>query len=722
MSSVSDASGWKVVWCCLAVLGWSCAIAADGPLVVEDAAERSRLPESVVVPAAPVSELTPANGWPSAGDYRGWSRSLGGPSANRFSMHDQITRDNVNRLAVAWVYRSGDGKGNVQCNPIEVDGVIYTSTAGRGLAAVDARTGRERWRTDLGMKLSGGADAPARRGILHLAGEGRRGARLLFPAGGGVMAVDPRDGRRIESFGDGGWTRLPAGSTAGGAVCGRVLVVPGYEKDVYGVDVESGRILWTFNTVPGAEERGGETWVNGRSNNAANCWGGIAMDEPRGIVYFTTGSPKPNFDGTQHHGDNLYSNCLVALRAETGAYLWHVQEIRHDIWDLDMPAPPNLVTVEREGRKVDAVAAVSKTGVTLLVDRVSGRHLFPHRLRRAPTSLLPGERTAAYQADPELPERFARHEFRREDITERTPEARSFVERQLARARMGWYEAFELNRPTVFYSTHGGAEWTGAAFNPLSGRLYVTVNHRPSVTTVFRDDDPKPVVPMSEGEKVYQTLCAACHGKDRTGVGGAPPLRGLRHHAEDGAVRTLLKTGRGLMPPQPGLEGASLDALLDFLMCRDRGKGLVEGETVRYGSDGYRKLDDHEGYPGVKPPWGSLACLDLNTGRRQWQVVLGEHEELTAKGVPKTGTHNFGGAMVTAGGVVFASGTMDSRVYAFDAADGRELWSAKMPFAGSAPPMTYVAGGRQYVLVPATGGGKTGMPSGDAWVAFALPE
>lgn len=638
-------------------------------------------------------------------------------------MHDQIGRENVGKLRTAWIYRSGDGKGNVQCNPIEVDGVLYTPTAGRGLVAIDARTGIEKWRTDLGMRLSGGADAPARRGILYCSGEGMGGPRLLFPAGGGVMAVDPRDGRRIASFGEGGWTRLPAGGTAGGAVSGRILVIPGYEKDVYGVDVETGRIVWTFNTVPGAGEKGGETWLNGRSSNAANCWGGIALDEPRGMVYFTTGSPKPNFDGTGHLGDNLFSNCLVALNARTGTYLWHVQEIRHDIWDLDMPAPPNLVTVAREGRRVDAVAAVSKTGVTLLVDRVTGRHLFPHRLRRAPVSMLPGERTAPYQPDPELPERFARQEFLREDVTNRTPEARAFVERQLARARMGWYEAFELNRPTVFYSTHGGAEWTGAAFDPVQGRLYVTVNHRPSLTTVFRDDDPKPVVPMSEGEKVYQTLCAVCHGKDRTGVGGAPPLRGLRHHADDGVVRMLLRTGRGLMPPQPGLEGAPLDALLDFLMCRDRGKGLIAGgEMVRYGSDGYRKLNDHEGYPGVKPPWGSLACLDLNSGRKQWQVVLGEHEELTAQGVPRTGTHNFGGAMVTAGGLVFASGTMDSRVYAFDAIDGHELWSSKLPFAGSAPPMTYVVDGRQYVVVPATGGGKTGMPSGDAWVAFALPD
>jgi quinoprotein glucose dehydrogenase len=274
----------------------------------------------------------------------------------------------------------------------------------------------------------------------------------------------------------------------------------------------------------------------------------------------------------------------------------------------------------------------------------------------------------------------------------------------------------------VFTSTHGGAEWTGSAVDLAHGRLYVTSNHRPNIITVFRDDDPAPAKPMTAGEQTYLTFCAACHGPDRRGLGHAPPMRGLRHRMNDEQVKEIWKSGRGSMPPMPHLTPEQQGPLLDFLMCRDRGTtAKVEGGPPKYSFDGYRKLEDQQGYPGVKPPWGTLACIDLNTGRKLWQVPLGEYPELTALGIPRTGTENFGGATVTAGNVVFASGTKDGRIYAFDATTGAEVWSATLPFVGSTSPMTYAVDGKQYVVIPATGGGKLNVPAGDAWVAFALP-
>ncbi len=604
-----------------------------------------------------------------------------------------------------------------------VDGVFYTPTPGRQIAAVDAATGKELWKADVGLAKAGGFEVPARRGLLYWAGDATNGPRLIFPGGRAAIAIDAKTGKLIESFGSGGRVAMPAGATAGGAVWQNVLVMPGYDRDVYGFEVVTGKTLWTFKTVPDEGQVGGDTWVNGRSSNAANCWGGIALDEPRGIVYITTGSPKPNFDGTRHVGDNLFCNCLVAIKVATGEYLWHVQEIRHDIWDMDLPAPPNLVTVERDGKKYDAVSAVSKTGVTLLVDRVTGKHLFPYRLRRAPTSKLPGEVTAPYQPFPELPEPFSRVDFGKDDITTRTPEAKAFVELLVSRANYGWYVPFELNKATVFTSTHGGAEWTGAAVDLPHGRLYVTTNHRPNIITVFRDDDPAPAKPMTAGELTFMTFCAACHGPDRRGLGHAPPLRGLRHRMKDDEIRAIWKTGRGSMPPQLALTPEQQQPLLDFLLCRDRGPAaaVIDNGPPKYSFDGYRQLLDQEGYPGIKPPWGSLACIDLNSGKKLWQVPLGEYPELTAKGIAKTGTENFGGAIVTAGNVVFASGTKDGRIYAFDATSGAELWSAVLPFVGSTSPMTYDVAGKQYVVIPATGGGKLNAPAGDAWVAFALP-
>jgi quinoprotein glucose dehydrogenase len=503
-----------------------------------------------------------------------------------------------------------------------------------------------------------------------------------------------------------------------------VFVLPGYHGDVFGYDVATGALLWTFHTIPREGEFGHETW-SGRAQGA-NCWGGMALDEQRGIAYVSTGSPKPNFSGNHHTGDNLFANCVIALDALTGKRLWHFQEIRHDIWDLDIPAPPNLVTITREGKRVDAVAQVTKIGNTLLLDRVSGKPIFPFRLKRAPTSKLPGERTAPYQPAVEFPEPFARQVFSRADITTRTEEAQEFIAGRIASANFGFFEPFEEGKPSVFYGIHGGAEWTGAAADLATGFLYVSANELPSIITVFRADDEPPRDPKNPtlGEKLYHQHCASCHGADRVGVGTAPPLRGLRHRSKDADVIALVKNGRNLMPAAAPMSDAELQALVDFLFVRDRTQPASTARPAKpaYTYNGYPKLLDQEGYPGSKPPWGTLNCIDLNTGKLRWKVPLGEHPELTASGVPKTGTHNFGGPIVTASGLVFCAGTVDGKIRAFDAQTGAELWEHPLPRGGYAPPATYEVNGRQYVVIAASGGGKLGGPTGDAWVAFALPE
>jgi quinoprotein glucose dehydrogenase len=565
--------------------------------------------------------------------------------------------------------------------------------------------------------------------LVYWAGDAGTPPRLFVGCGAWVYALDPATGLSVAAFGESGRAAMAQGTTAAGVIYRDVLVMPGLEGDIYGFDVRTGARRWTFHTIPKPGEYGSDTW-EGEDRDGAHCWGGLSLDEERGLVFASIGAPRPDFIGVGRKGDNLFSNCLVAIDALTGERRWHFQNVRHDLWDLDNPAPPNLVVVDRAGLKVAAVAAVTKTGATLLLDRVTGQPLFPFRLRRAPASTLPGETAAEYQPDPELPEPFSRPDFRMSDVTDLSPEAAAYVSGQVARASFGWFMPFTEGRPTLFRSSRGGAQWTGAAVDPHRGLLYVNSNHLLSSVTIVRNDELErdPRFPPSAGERTYQQWCAACHGPTRRGVGMAPSLLGLRHRITDAEIVHVIGSGRGAMPPMPAVPSGEIPALIDYLMRRNQPPTVrpAAGSSIAsrhsdYIATGYLFVRDAEGYPGVKPPWGTLSCLDLNTGRIRWQVPLGHYEELLRRGLPPTGTENFGGPTLTAGDLVFCAGTPDRLIRAFDATDGRELWSAPLPWGGYAPPAVYMAKGRQFVVIAATGGGKLGGETGDAYVAFALP-
>lgn len=691
---------------------------------LEDPAARAALPEYTYLPAARPDELTPA-ATIDPEPFRHWTRSQGENGARRYSSLRQITRDNVRDLEVAWTYRSGDGAVNIQCTPIMVDGLLYGPTPGRAIVAIDAVTGIERWRVQLDKRGNRLQDLPARRGLVYWPGDREHPARILFGAGEWIHAVDPKTGRPTPGFGEAGRTPLPTGATTAGVVYRHVFVVTGVTGDIYGYDVRSGALLWRFHSVARGEEFGAETWNDPQAG--ANGWSGLSLDDQRGIAYIALGAPRPDMVGVGRLGDNLFSNCVLALDVLTGRRIWHFQDVRHDIWDLDVCAPPNLVTIEKEGRRVDVVTCMAKSGHLFVLDRLTGQPVFPVRLRRAPVSRLPGEHTAPYQPDPELPEPLSRSEFHPDMITDRTPEAREFVEKVVARSNYGFFEPFTEGKPTLFIGSRGGAEWSGAAVDVPTGRLYVTSNRWVSKITVIANDERErdPRHPPSAGEKLYGQHCAACHGPTRLGLGVAPPLIGLKARLPEADVLELIAKGRGVMPPNPVLTAGEKRDLLDFLYRRNQPPSRGAGAGApKYVFDGFHFLVDHEGYPGIKPPWGLLNCYDLATGKALWRVPLGELEELTRQGVPLTGSQNLGGASVTAGGLVFVAGTEDERLRAFDADTGRELWRAKLPFAGSAAPMTYEVGGRQYVVVTATGGGRVGGKSGpgDAYVAFRLKD
>ena len=679
----------------VAVLAWSAAQA----------------PEYRTIPAAADGELTPSLNSAPTGHIT-WYRSNGDDASTRYSSLRQIDARNVKNLKVAWIYHSNDGPGNIECNPVIANGVMYAPTSGEHVVALDAATGHELWRFTPDGR-------PALRGLVYWPGDHDMGPRLFFSAGDWLYALDPKDGHPMASFGKDG--RVRARSVVAPAVYQHILLLACWNV-VRAFDVESGSPIWSFSLIPRPSEFGGDTWD--RPGYGANTWGGMSLDQDRGIAYVSTGSPHPNYLGMHHAGDNIFSDCVVAIDAKTGKRIWHFQEIRHDIWDLDIPAPPNLVTVVRNNRRYDAVAQVTKIGNTLLLDRLTGKPLFPFRLRRAPASDLADEHTAEWQPDLELPQPFAPQQFALNDVTDITPEAHSFVVKSLTNADFGWFRPFEDGRPLVFYGMLGGAEWTGAAFDPSSSLLYVSANKLPWVVSISRTQLlPRRNPPLTPGNTTYLSYCAYCHGPERDGAGMGPPLFTLPGSTRDQHVVDDIRHGIGAMPSVP-VPQDKIPALLDFLFERDLQDASVDrsaGRRMTYKFDGYHPLVDQDGRPGVKPPWGTLNAINLNTGRIEWSVPLGEYDDLGAKHIPKTGTLNFGGAMATAGGLVFCAGTLDLKIRAFDSLSGAELWSYKLPFGGYAPPATYEAGGRQYVVIGATGGGKLGGKLGDAYVAFALP-
>lgn len=719
----------------LAALAFAASRFCAAPTVdtIEDPAARAALPEFQYLPAAKPADLAPASPLDLA-PFATWPRSQGDNGSRRYSTLAQITRANVKDLAVAWTFRAGDGAANVQCTPIIVAGVLYAPTPGKSLVALDAATGTELWRRPLidaptkSQNTNRLQDVPARRGLVYWPGDAENPARLLVGAGDWLYALDPKTGAPLPSFGTAGRVSIPTGATASGVVFKNVFITTGLTGDIFAFDVRTGQNLWRFRSVARDTDFGAETWDSPRAG--ANGWSGLSLDDQRGIAFIALGAPRPDMIGVERTGDNLFSNCVLALDALTGKRLWHFQDVRHDIWDLDVCAPPNLVTITRDGRRVDVVTSLSKSGHLFVLDRVTGQPVFPVRLRRAPTSTLPGERTAPYQPDPELPEPISSMAFSPDRITDRSPEARDFVQKQVDRAAFGFFQPFVDGRPLLFTGTRGGAEWSGAAVDVPTGRLYVTSNHLISKITVFANDEKErdPKFPPSAGETLYAARCAACHGPSRQGLGMVPPLIGLKARMNDAAIQEILAKGRGVMPPNLVPDPAEQTALIDFLLRRNQppsrkgGGGIGAGDNPRYIFDGFGFLNDPEGYPGIKPPWGLLNCYDLSTGKILWRSPLGEIPALAKKGVPTTGAQNLGGASVTAGGLVFVAGTADEKFRAFDADTGAELWSYKLPFAGTAAPAIYEVAGRQYIVITATGGGKVGSPTGDAYVAFALPR
>jgi quinoprotein glucose dehydrogenase len=495
-------------------------------------------------------------------------------------------------------------------------------------------------------------------------------------------------------------------------------------------DVRTGRIRWTFHTIPHPGEFGYDTWPKDAWQRAggANAWSGITVDHGRGLVFLPTGSAAFDFWGGNRHGANLFANCLLVLDAATGRRVWHYQFVHHDIWDRDLPAAPVLVTVNHDGRRLDAVAQTTKSGHVFLFERETGRPLFPIEERPVPPSDLRGEQAWPTQPFPLKPPPFARQAFTEDEVTDLSPKSRAAVLERLRQTRTG--RAFippSAQGTIVFPGFDGGAEWGGAAFDPGSHLLYVNSNEMPWILTMVELEVGKASEKRPLGERVYLRHCASCHGADFKGVPqmASPSLVDLGLRRSRAEVAPLLKEGKGVMPPFGWMDKKEMEAVLAHVLgepepASEGGARPGSEHDSPYTMTGYNRFFDPDGYPAVKPPWGTLNAIDLDKGEIAWSVPLGELPELTRRGIPPTGTENYGGPVVTAGGLVFIGASKDEKFRAFDKKTGKVLWETSLPAGGYASPATYEVGGRQYVVI-AAGGGKMGTKSGDAYLAFALP-
>ena len=639
----------------------------------------------------------------SADSHTDWSAYGGGPEDIRYSSLSQINRSNVGRLQIAWTYDTADGAGATQTEPIVVNGVFYGVTPKHKAVALDAATGKLIWKFDSGIAGRG-----ANRGITYWAAGADQ--RIFCSVQSYLYALDAKTGAPIKTFGREGRIDLREGLgrdpekqsivlTSPGIVYHDLLIVgdrtpealPAPPGDIRAYDVRTGAIRWSFHTIPHPGEFGYDTWPKDAwtYSGAANNWPGMALDAKRGILYAPTGSAASDFYGADRLGNDLFANCLLALNAENGERIWHFQGVKHDLWDRDFPSPPSLVTVQHNGKSVDAVAQTSKQGWVYLFDRLTGNPLFPLEDRKYPASTTPGEAISETQALPIKPAPYARQLLTADLLTNRTPQAHQWALEQFKTFRSeGQFVPFGVGKETVIFpGFDGGAEWGGSAFDPETGVLYVNANDIAWTSSLIENTGG------NSGQESYSKNCGVCHGQNRA---GAPPqipsLLNIGSKFTPDQLTTIIRQGAGRIPSFPNLRPPEENAIISFQITGES-KELESAGTSptnpKYRFAGYHKFLDPDGYPAVAPPWGTLNAINLNTGEYVWKIPFGEYPELAAKGMTNTGSENYGGPIVTAGGLVFIGATnYDRKFRAFDKQTGKLLWETTLPLAGNSTPMS----------------------------------
>jgi quinoprotein glucose dehydrogenase len=682
----------------------------------------------------------------AASAEREWQVYLGDKSSSQYSPLTQIHRGNVQQLELAWQYDASAGdsdlQGESQHNPLIVRGVLYgTAANAKRLFALNAATGEEIWAWEPAQTM-----AQVTRGLLYWCDDEGQDERILFGSGSFIHAVDARTGQPVKDFGNNGSIDLTqdlmdeprdfdflAATTPG--VIYRDLLIQGMRVNEFSgaapghiraYDIRSGQLRWRFNTIPQPGEYGANTWPENAHNQAggANAWAGMALDDARGLVFIPTGSAALDTYGADRTGDNLFANSLLALDAATGERRWHYQVVRHDLWDRDLPSPPNLITLEREGQSIDAVVQATKSGHLFVFNRDTGEPLFPIREEPVYGQPLPGEVPARSQPLPVLPEPFTAQGLTREGLDDRSEVLRSEASERLARySHEGVYNLPSVAGSILMPGFDGGAEWGGSAWDQQRGLLYINANEVASVLQMVPTEHTTMMESMNL-ESVYRMGCGQCHGNDRRGAGIVPSLRGVGWRMPPWDIYSTIINGRGRMPAidhRMGRLGA-LAIMLHLYTAGDSEPTTVPtADQDNYVHAGYPDFIAGDGLPATKPPWGTLNAIDISAGKIRWRIPLGDYPSAMAMGLRGLGSMNYGGPVATAGGLVFIGATPDATLKAYDSDTGELLWQGDLPAGGFATPAVYETGGQQYVVISASGT-KMGNPKGRYYLAFSLQE
>jgi quinoprotein glucose dehydrogenase len=695
-------------------------------------------------------------------DYNGWPQYKGSNENIHYSSLTEVDTGNVKQLQVAWTYHTRDADSanhsQIQCNPIVIDGVMYGTTPKMKLFAIDAATGQEKWQFNP-------FDSLAKDKRMFFIMNNSRGVaywgngddkRVFYAAGPYLYCINAATGKTVNSFGDKGKLDLHDGlgrdvadlfitASSPPIIYGDIIIMgtrvdegshaaPGH---IRAYNVRTGKQLWIFHTIPHPGEPGYETWEDPNAYKfigGANVWSGFSLDEKRGIVYGCTGSSSYDWYGGNRLGNNLYADCLLALDAKTGKLVWHFQDIHHDVWDKDIPSAPALVTIKKDGKDIEAVAITTKTGFIFTFDRLTGKPVYDIVEKPVPTFTdLAGEKLSKTQPYPTLPAPFMNQQLTEGNLNPYLPDS---SKQQVLKAFRSYktdhmFNSISLQGTVVYPGLDGGAEWGGPSYDPESGILYVNANQMAWIIQAIPLDNKEAAneTNLQAGQRLFKVNCMTCHAADRKGSGTFPSLINIERKYKPASFDTLLQSGRRMMPAFRQLKAVERKAIASFVLniCAEQPKPFINADShqddvfkVPYSIVGYNKFLSKEGYPAIAPPWGTLNAINLNTGKLVWKKTLG-NDPVFPHGKEDSGTENYGASVITKGGLLFIAATKDGKFRAFNKKTGKLLWEVTLPAPGYATPSVYELNGRQYIVI-ACGGGKMNTPSGDSYVAFALPS